>query len=272
VTQTLDTRPEPPGERATDRPGEVDPRIQARRDLVDQERQLRRRRRLLVLAGVAGVVAVAWIVTHSPLLAVHKVIAVGTTHVPAKAVVAAAGIHAGQHLLDVDEGAARARLLALPWVADAEVDVSWQGTARLRVTERTTVAAVVAGPRRWVLVDASGRALARVASVRPTMTVVSGLAAVAPGARFGPALTAPLQVIAALHPGLRSRVAGIVVARDGSIVLRLRSGGVAQLCQPVDLAAKLASLTTVFAHVDDQGIQVVNVCIADSPTVKRVPT
>ena len=79
-------------------------------------------------------------------------------------------------------------------------------------------------------------------------------------------------MIAALHPGLRSRVAGIVVARDGSILLRLRSGGVAQLCQPVDLAAKLASLTTVFAHVDDQNLQVVNVCIADSPTIRRAST
>ncbi len=270
MTQTLDTRPGPPGERADDRSGEVDPRIQARRDLVAQEGQTRRRRRLIVVAAVVGVLAVAWVVTHSPLLAVHKVVAVGTPHVPARAVIAAAGIHNGQHLLDVDEGAARAKLLALPWVADARVDVSWQGTARLRVTERTAVAAVVAGPRRWVLIDAKGRALARVAAVRPTMLVVSGLAAVSPGASFGPAVAAPLQVIAALHPAMRSRVAGILVARDGSILLRLRSGGLAQLCQPVDVAAKLASLTTVFAHVDDQGIKVVNVCIADSPTIERV--
>jgi cell division protein FtsQ len=264
VTQTLETSPPPASE--------VDPRIQARRDLVAQERQARRRRRLLVLAAIAAVLVVAWVVTHSPLLSVHKVIAVGTTHVPAQAVIAAAGIHEGQHLLDVDEGAARARLLALPWVADAQVDVSWQGTARLRVTERTPVAAVVAGRSRWILVDAKGRAVARVATVRPTMTVVSGLAAVPPGATFGAALSAPLQVIAGLHPGLRSRVAGIIVARDGSILLRLRSGGVAQLCQPVDLTAKLASLTTVFAHVDDQGLKVVNVCIADSPTIQRVPS
>jgi cell division septal protein FtsQ len=264
VSQTLDTRPPPTSE--------MDPRIQARRDLVAVERRTRRRRRLIGLAVVVGVLAVAWVVTHSPLLAVHKVIAVGTTHVPAQAVLAAAGIHDGQHLLDVDEGAARARLLALPWVADAKVDVSWQGTARLRVTERTPVAAVVAGRSRWMLVDATGRAIARVATVRPTMPVVSGLAAVAPGATFGSALTPPLQVIAALHPGLRSRVAGIVVTRDGSLLLRLRSGGVAQLCQPVDLAAKLASLTTVFAHVDDQGLKVVNVCIADSPTITRVST
>jgi hypothetical protein len=271
MSQMLGTRPGSTGDREAD-PAEVDPRIQARRDLVAQERHTRRRRRLLIVAGVAAVVALGWAVTHSPLLAVHKVVAVGTGHVPARTVVAVAGIHDGQHLLDVDEGAARARLRALPWVADARVDVSWSGTARIRVTERTPVAAVVAGRGRWVLVDAHGRALARVGALGPSLMVVSGLHAVAPGATFDASLAAPLQVIAQLGPGLRSRVAGIVVARDGSVLLRLRSGGVAQLCQPVDVATKLASLATVFAHVDDQGLEVVNVCIADSPTITRVST
>ena len=266
MTQTLGTAPG----RTDERGSEVDPRIQARRDLVAQERAATRRRRLLVVAGVLAVIALAWGVTYSPLLAVHRVVARGTPHVPTAEVVAASGIHAGEHLVDVDEGRARARLLALPWVADAHVDVSWGGTARLSVTERVPVAAVVAGPGRWLLVDAKGRALARVAAVRAPLVVVSGIGAVTPGASFGAALAAPLRIVAELHPGLRSRVASIGAGKDGTIVLRLRSGGVAELCQPDELPAKLASLTTLFAHVDDQGVRVVNVCVPDSPTITRV--
>jgi cell division protein FtsQ len=272
MTQTLGTRPGSRGEEDAGGDAQVDPRIQARRDLVAQERQTRRRRRLLVAGAVVAVAALAWGVTHSPLLAVHRVVATGTTHVPARTVEEVAGIHEGEHLLDVDEGHARARLLALPWVADARVDVSWQGTAHLRVTERTPVAAVVAGPHLWMLVDAKGRSLARVSVVRPSLMVVSGLAAVTPGHSYGAALAAPLEVIAHLHPGLRSRVAGIIAARDGSLTLRLRSGGVAWLCQPDDLTAKLDNLATLFAHVDDRDVKVVDMCIADSPTVTRVPT
>ena len=268
MTQTLGTRP---GQTDEADP-EVDPRIQARRDLVTQEREARRRRRILVVAAVLVALAVVWAITHSPLLAVHRLVVHGTPHVPAAAVVAAAGIHDGDHLVDVDEGRARARLLALPWVADAHVDVSWRGTATLSVTERTPVAAVVAGPHRWLLVDRKARALAVVAAVRPGQMVVSGVAPVKPGQAFGGGLTAPLEIATALHPGLRSRVGAIVVGRDGSIALLLRSGGIAQLCQPVGLAAKLASLTTLFAHVDDTDVRVVNVCIPDSPTIRRVPT
>jgi cell division protein FtsQ len=264
VTQTLGTRPG-----SEERVPEVDPRIQARRDLVAQERTSRRRRRLVVAAVVVAVAAVAWGVTHSPLLAVRRVVVTGTTHVPAAAVVAASGIHDGEHLVDVDEGRARARLLALPWVADAHVDVSWQGTAHLSVTERTPVAAVVSGPHRWLLVDGKGRALAGVAAVGPGRMVISGVAPVRLGQTYGAGLAAPLVITTTLHPGLRSRIAGIVVAKDGSVVLRLRSGGVARLCQPADLADKLASLTTVFAHVDDRGIRVVDVCIPDSPVITR---
>jgi len=266
VTQTLGTRPG----RTDD--AEVDPRIQARRDLVTRERVARRRHRSLVAAGVAVLLGLAWAVTHSPLLAVRRLVVTGTPHVPAAAVIAAAGIHEGDHLVDVDEGRARDRLLALPWVATARVDVSWQGTAHLSVTERRPVAAVVSGPHRWVLVDRTGRALAAVAAVRPGLMVVSGVAPVKPGRRFGEALVAPLEIAGSLRPGLRSRVGAVVVGEGGSIELLLRSGGVALLCQPDELAAKLASLTTVFAHVDDQGIRTVNVCIPDSPTIRRVTT
>jgi cell division protein FtsQ len=264
VTQTLGTRPE-----RDEQIPEVDPRIQARRDLVAHEHSTRRRRRLVVAAAVVLAAAVAWGVTHSPLLAVHRLVVKGTPHVPAAEIVSVSGIRDGEHLVDVDESRARARLLALPWVADAHVDVSWQGTAHLSVTERTPVAAVVSAPHRWLLVDAKGRALAGAAGIGSGRMVITGVAPVRLGQTYGAGLAAPLAITTALRPGLRSRVGSIGVGKDGSVTLQLRSGGVAQLCQPVDLAAKLASLTTVFAHVDDRNIRVVDVCIPDSPVITR---
>ncbi len=83
--------------------GEVDPRIQARRDLVAQEGQARRRRRLVAAAAlVVAVVALAfWAVTHSAVAGRRPQ---GRRHWnrprdPLDTVVAVAGIRDGQHLL-----------------------------------------------------------------------------------------------------------------------------------------------------------------------------
>ena len=85
VTQTLDTRP---GRRRGAGDGEVDPRIQARRDLVAHERQT------AAAAPPARASARAWPASSAVRVggrptarccAVHKVVAVGTPHVPARA-------------------------------------------------------------------------------------------------------------------------------------------------------------------------------------------
>ena len=251
----------------------VDPRIQARRDQVVFERIRRRRQRSLVVGALVAVVALAWMVTHSSVLAVHRLVITASPHVSAAEMAQVSGIRAGQHLIDVDDSAARARLLRQPWVATARVSVGWNGVVHLAVTERTPVLAVVDGPSRWVLADAGRRALAVVGAVPAGVVAVSGVAPVPPGATFGSALDAPLAVAAHLTPGLRTRVgaAGIAVAADGSLTMALQPSGTLQLCQPVDLATKLSGLTTFFARVDDRGLAVVNACIPDDITLTRTP-
>ncbi len=249
----------------------VDPRIQARRDQVVSERVRRRRRRSVVVAVVVAALALGWFVTHSSLLAVHRVVITASPHVPAAQVAQVAGIRVGQHLIDVDESEAQARLMRQPWVADARVSVGWNGVARVAVAERKPVLAVVDGPSRWVLADADRRALAVVDAVPAGVVAVSGVAPVSPGATFGPAVGAPLAVLAQLTPGLRTRVGagGIGVGSDGSITVALQPSGTLQLCQPVDLATKMSGLTTFFARVDDRGLAVVNACIPDAITLTR---
>ena len=60
----------------------VDPRIQARRDQVVSERIRRRRQRSVVVAALVAVVALGWLVTHSSLLAVHRLVITASPHVP----------------------------------------------------------------------------------------------------------------------------------------------------------------------------------------------
>ena len=189
-------------------PVAMDPRIQARRDEVDRQRQRRRRLWLAGAAAVVAVIALVWFVTHSALLDVDHIRATATTHVSEQDLLDASGLHPGDRLVDVDPGAVRNRLLALPWVQDATVDVDWWGTVNLAVSERTPVAAISDGAGAFVLADASGRALTTlpVGADLGGAIIVDGIAPVAPGERFGPGLDAPLEVIAALdtgraHPG-----------------------------------------------------------------------
>ena len=74
---------------------------------------------------------------------VDQVVVAGTPHVSTDQVMEVSGVRVGQNLVDVDAGAVRAHLMALPWVADARVDLDWwSGVVRISVTERVPVAAV----------------------------------------------------------------------------------------------------------------------------------
>jgi len=249
----------------------VDPRIQARRDEVDRQRHRRRRTWLIGGAVAVVVVATAWFVTHSPLLEVDRVGAEPTTHMTEQQLVDASGVRPGEHLVDIDPGAVRNRLLALPWVSDATVGVDWSGTVTLAVTERTPVAAIADGAGAFVLADASGRALTTlgVGADLGGAIIVDGIVAVAPGEQFGPGLDAPLAVIAALTPGLRTRVISVVPAPDGTIDLHVHPQGSVELCQPDQLGAKIRTLQTMFADVDDSGLKILNVCDPDNARITR---
>jgi cell division protein FtsQ len=64
----------------------------------------------------------------------------GNLHTSADAVMAALGFRHGQAIFDVDLRAARARLLQLPWVADAEVKRRYPDDISVRIVERVPYA------------------------------------------------------------------------------------------------------------------------------------
>lgn len=261
----LDVRP------AIDDTESVDPRIQARRDLVARAQQRRRRRWVFGVLVVATALIGAWFVTRTALLDVDQIQVAGSTHTSDDDVRAASGLLVGDQILDVDEGAIRTRLLALPWVADARVDASWGGDVVIHIRERQPVAMFSDAEGHPVLVDDEGRVVAPAAVPDPGLVAVQGVVAGVPGEAVAGA-EGVLAVVNALTPGLRTRIETVMVAPDGQVQFKVRPSGVVNFCGTDDIVAKVRSLQTIFAQVDDTGLNTLDVCVPDKPTIgPRLP-
>jgi cell division protein FtsQ len=108
---------------------------------------------LRILVGVSTVVGVtvgfAWLarryVTTSPRFGVSAFHVVGNTHRAADAIVRESGLVPGANVFSVDLDAARARILADAWIADATLTRRLPGTIVVHVTERVAAALVAVG-------------------------------------------------------------------------------------------------------------------------------
>lgn len=272
MTSTLDRSRRKGGEESK-RPsidGGIDPRIAARRDAVTADRRRRIGRRLLAVVVVLVVVAAGWFLTRTPLLDVDRIEVRGVVQTQVDDVADASGIRTGEPLLEVDPGASAARVRALPWIDTATVRRQWDGLVIITVTERDFVAVVVDANGVGQLVDASGRVLAPDGPFDMVDTVIAGAVAGEPGSTVE-GYDDALAVAALLTPGMRSRISTITVAPDGTIQLGLRPQGTVQFGPPTDLAAKVASLRTVMAQVDQRDLASVNVVNPSTPVVVRTP-
>lgn len=104
-------------------------------------------RAMRILRGVVGFVmvvgiggTVAWgarkYVKTSPRFSVAEIVTTGAKHRTADELAAIAGIAKGQNVFSVDLDRARTRLLADPWVSDAQLARQLPGTLFVRVVER----------------------------------------------------------------------------------------------------------------------------------------
>jgi cell division protein FtsQ len=246
----------------------IDPRIAARRQQVERDHGRRRTRRLVIALAVIAAVAAAWGLTRTPLLDIDRVEIEGLGRTTRDEVLDASQLRLGDQLLDVDAAAVRERLLALPFVRDASVRVEWPDAVSIAISERQPVATVVAADGSQLLVDAEGWVLGP--ATESGLVPVEGLEVVEPGRQLALPATDVLAVVTRLTPGLRTRVEAVVSMGD-TIDLRVRPAGVVWLGPATDLDAKLSSLTTVFAQVDDRDIATIDVRVADQAVVTRVP-
>lgn len=257
----------------------VHPRFSARRIAVRRTEGRKRLRRVLWLAGMAALVAVAVGATRTPLLDVDHVQVAGADEAlqqQVEAVLAEAGLHRGDPLLDVDLAAAVVALRSLPAVVDADVVRRWPGTIAVELTERTPVAAVTTAAGA-ALVGADGVVI----RVDPaTATAAEGLVTIllpaeeTAGLEPGDDLTEPdlLTVAAALPEALRPLVAAVVPGTgDASVELQLVDGAAVRLGPTDQLGAKLVAAATVLTQVDTTCLATVDVRVPSVPAVTRDP-
>jgi cell division protein FtsQ len=133
---------------------------------------------VLVIA-VAVLLAIAYGVSRSPLLAVDTLAVKGTTHLTTEQVLDAAGVHEGDAMAWIDTGAALSGIDAMPYVRDASLQREWPDTVRITVHERVP-AAWVEGAGGAALVDRSGRVLETVEAPPPGMPQLVGAQQVPP--------------------------------------------------------------------------------------------
>ncbi|HWD52540.1 MAG TPA: FtsQ-type POTRA domain-containing protein [Acidimicrobiales bacterium] len=252
----------------------IDPRIRQRRQSV-QRRVGRRRLRVLVgLLAVVVIIGGGLALLHTSLFSARVVTVTGAhAHTGTAEIVAAAGLAHRPLLINVDAGAAAARVNALPFIRTATVARHWPDGVQVTVSERVPVAVMAAGSGSWAQVDATGRVLA-VAPARPPglvqLVVNTSAGTVAPGrpGRVLPSAAASgLQVSGTLPLAFSSQVVSVTVAPDRTVDLALNSGLTVVMGTDSDLTVKYQDVASIIAHASLKGMKTIDVTVPGAPTV-----
>jgi cell division protein FtsQ len=199
-------------------------------------------RRIAVLAGAVGIVAVLiWVVLFSSVLGANRVVVHGAHTVPFTRIQAVADVPHGRPLVRLDTAAIAQRVETLPDVGSASVRVSYPSTVVITVRERIAVGYLNFGSAA-ILVDDSGRQFRTVATppqALPCFDIPAGATATG---------QAVATVAAALTPAVRSKLSSISASDASSITLRLRDGRTVQWGSADRSADKAQVLPTLLAR------------------------
>ena len=110
---------------------------------------------LVLVVGLAGGVAFSArkYVKTTPRFAISEIVVTGAKHRHEDEIVALSGIIKGKNVFSTDLDAARAQLMADPWVKDARLDRRLPGTVTITVEERKAAGIVAAGDTYLVSPD-----------------------------------------------------------------------------------------------------------------------
>jgi cell division protein FtsQ len=209
-----------------------------------------------VLAAVAGLV---WLVFFSSVLAVKGVQVEGTGVLDPREVRASAEVPTGAPLATVDLEAVAARVQGLAPVLDVDVSRSWPDRIRIDVTERVAVAVVDAGGV-FRGVDELGVLFREYPSRPPSLPLVR----IAATTRSD-ALAEAARVVEMLPGDLAGRVEFLTVSTVDTISLRLRSGQTVNWGSADDSAQK----AEVLAVLMEQKAKVYDVSVPGQPVIRR---
>jgi cell division septal protein FtsQ len=246
----------------------MDPRISARRSAVLKAQGRRRLILIGVALGVSVLLVGGWFLVHTSLFSARSVSVAGNVHETAAQVVAQAGLADRPPLLDVDAGAAVARLEQLPWVRSATVHVSWPDGVHIAVTEETArfTAATAAG--KWELLSNDGRVLGDSPARPPGLLL---LTVPQPPGEPGTVLStkdAPgLRVASSLPASFVGQVTGVTVEPAGWVQLALTTPIVVDIGNAVELTAKYEDVSSILSGATLHNGDVIDVSVPDAPTV-----
>jgi len=131
---------------------------------------------IVLVVGLSGSVAYSArrYVRGTPRFAVSEVIVTGTKHRQPDEVVALSGVNKGRNIFSIDLDAARAQILADPWVKEARLERRLPGTVTIAIEERKPAGIVAAGDT--YLVTSEGEIWKRLEPGDPTdLPIVTGL-------------------------------------------------------------------------------------------------
>ncbi len=191
----------------------------------------------------------------------------GAAHLSSGEVVDAARVSEETNVLWLDEEAIEARLETHAWIRRAEVSWDLPWTIRIAIVERAPLAVAEDAGRRF-LVAGDGTVLGPGARHADLPRIL--LPPPVPTSRDPrPSVTGAARALAALDPGLRTRVRRIWVGVDGTLELRLRDGPRVRFGSSTDLAAKAAALGRVlrWSEVERVSIRRVEVVTPAAPAV-----
>jgi cell division septal protein FtsQ len=245
----------------------IDPRISARRTAVMKEQGRHRLRVVgLGLAGAAILVG-AWFLLHTPLFGARAITVTGNVHETTAQVVSQAGLGSHPPLLDVDAGAAAARVEQLPWVRSASVRVSWPDGVHIAVTEETTRFVTRSGAN-WAEVGSDGRVLG-VSAARPDGPVLLSVPQPpgAPGTVLPARDAAGLRVASTLPASFAAQVTAVTVEPAGWVQLALTTPVLVDVGSATELTAKYEDISSILAGATLHAGDVIDVSVPDAPTV-----
>ena len=246
-----------------------DSRIEDRRKTVVKNIASNRRKLLVAVGSVVGVVAFILIVLASPIIGVRKIEVEGARYVSADLLIAVEKSLDGKSILTVDTRAAERRLEGDPWVESARIRSFFPSRLVIEIVERKPVAFYIGVDNRSRVVDPQGRVLA-VEVGQPTQYLqITGVGPnLAPGANAGAVYRAAAQLAAGLPDELSEQVLNVGVGGPNQLLMTLRSGTLINFGPPVDLQNKLISLLVLLRRQDAK--QIISIDLTDSrtPTVK----
>ena len=203
----------------------------------------------LIAVGSVALVIGGVTASRSSAFDVRGIEVSGNDHLHRPQVVRIAGITDATNAFWLDEGQAERRLEAEPWIADADVRVTFPLNVEIAVRERTPVA--LAQGAVTSLMAADGTALGSGNVPRGLPVIELGGAGRAEGVRPSPVGAA--RVLGAMTPALRVQVARVRVLLDGTLELRLRDGPTISFGTPGDARRKAVTIRRMLVWARTQG-------------------